>query len=58
MYIWKLGKLIIVTGLKFNALFCKVHFVIDFIIVGYHFPSLFKLVNTDESKTKGKAYCL
>ena len=41
MYIWKLGKLIIVTGLKFNALFCKVRFVIDFIIiVGYHFPSV------------------
>ena len=39
MYIWKLGKLVIVTGLKFNAPLCKVRFVIDYvIIIGYHFP--------------------
>lgn len=55
MYILKLGKWFIVIGLMFNALFCQISFVIDFIIIiVHHFPSLFKLVNTDEAKTKLK----
>lgn len=61
MYIWKLGKLIIFTDLKFNALFCKVSVVIDFIIIiVHHIASLLKLANPDESesKTQGKEYCL
>lgn len=55
-YIWKLGKQIIVTNFKLNALFYKVSFVTDFItIIAHHFSSLSKLVvNTDESRNKTK----
>lgn len=53
MYVQKLGKLIIVTDLKFNALFCKVSFVTEFTsIIIYHFSPLFKLVNMMKAKIK------
>lgn len=53
MHIWKLGKLIIFTDLKFNSLFHKVSVVIDFIIIiVHHFSSLLKLANVMNMKTK------